>query len=152
LPITGDGSPHRLYRFLGLGTVHIRDSVRLAAKSHRRHWPSKASEDVQDRRTPNPLGDAVTASATGIALSRSNNMNKQGQREIVCPECQGEQMITKAGVRRPPKLGGEAKSSVRTLTRTVLKTLGSGAGEVRTRDNRFRKPMLYPSELQPLGE
>ncbi len=24
-----------------------------------------------------------------------------------------------------------------------------GAGEVRTRDNRFRKPMLYPSELQP---
>ena len=25
-----------------------------------------------------------------------------------------------------------------------------GAGEIRTRDNRFRKPMLYPSELQPL--
>jgi hypothetical protein len=24
-----------------------------------------------------------------------------------------------------------------------------GAGEIRTRDNRFRKPMLYPSELQP---
>src|SRR5580704_4350155 len=26
---------------------------------------------------------------------------------------------------------------------------GGGAGEIRTRDNRFRKPMLYPSELQP---
>jgi hypothetical protein len=28
--------------------------------------------------------------------------------------------------------------------------LNGGAGEIRTRDNRFRKPMLYPSELQPL--
>ena len=28
-------------------------------------------------------------------------------------------------------------------------SLNGGAGEARTPDNRFRKPMLYPSELQP---
>jgi hypothetical protein len=27
---------------------------------------------------------------------------------------------------------------------------GGGAGEIRTPDTWFRKPMLYPSELQPL--
>ena len=27
--------------------------------------------------------------------------------------------------------------------------INGGAGEIRTRDKRFRKPLLYPSELQP---
>ena len=32
----------------------------------------------------------------------------------------------------------------------MIKYLGTGgAGEIRTRDLRFRKPTLYPSELQP---
>ena len=30
-----------------------------------------------------------------------------------------------------------------------LKTFSGGAGEIRTPDKRFRKPLLYPSELQP---
>ena len=32
-----------------------------------------------------------------------------------------------------------------------IKELNGGAGEARTPDLRFRKPTLYPSELQPRG-
>jgi hypothetical protein len=33
-----------------------------------------------------------------------------------------------------------------------MKELNGGAGEARTPDLRFRKPTLYPSELQPQGD
>jgi hypothetical protein len=42
-----------------------------------------------------------------------------------------------------------ALSSLRILAKTGL--LKNGAGGTRTHDLRFRKPSLYPAELQPQG-
>jgi hypothetical protein len=38
---------------------------------------------------------------------------------------------------------------VRNIKHIVMKEISGGAGEARTPDLRFRKPSLYPSELQP---
>ena len=40
--------------------------------------------------------------------------------------------------------------AVQTELKKLVQGLSGGAGEIRTPDTWLRKPMLYPSELQPL--
>ncbi len=59
--LTADVSPHRLDRFLELGTEHIRDIACFGAKAHRRHWPSGVQEDVPSRNSLVSRAVAVVA-------------------------------------------------------------------------------------------
>src|SRR5260370_41871603 len=63
--LTADVSPHRLHRFLELGTEHIRDIACFGAKAHRRHWPSGVPEDVPSR---NSLGSRGVAGVAAPAI------------------------------------------------------------------------------------